>query len=84
MGGVVEKVLPRCSQIPLPSAGVHHIQRRSDAMDIHVLQGARIAEDCRSLARFQLTGIPPSRRQRGFVCLSIRRKWTVVRLSNRT
>jgi hypothetical protein len=60
MGGLVEKIIPRNSTIPCARAQVHHLQGWPDRAGDHVLQGEReLVADCRSLARFELRGIPP-------------------------
>jgi len=60
MGGIVERLIPRCSTIPASHSQTFttHVDGQT-AVDIHILQGEReLVGDNRSLARFRLSGLP--------------------------
>jgi molecular chaperone HscA len=61
MGGGVDKILPRNTTIPAGAKATFTTYADNQTgFDLHVVQGEReLAQDCRSLARFNLAGIPP-------------------------
>jgi molecular chaperone HscA len=60
MGGIVERIIPRNATVPIGARQVFtNYSEQQTGMTIHVVQGEReLAADCRSLARFELRGLP--------------------------
>jgi molecular chaperone HscA len=71
-GGVVDKILPRNTTIPCGARATYTTQEdKQTGFVLHVVQGEReLVQDCRSLARFTLKGIPPM--QAGMAKLEVR------------